>query len=165
MTTDTLHLLLAWATLLGGVGCNSSSHATSTAILRPDIGAVPADLARDYEIFAHNCAKCHDIDRALTAPVTDNHHWELYVGKMMRTPSSGISKDEAPHILRFLFWYTDRKAGRFADNQERRSEQVPIAPTVERPLAPAPPAPLGPAPADPTVEPKVTPTPQGESTP
>src|ERR1700712_3494951 len=122
MTTDPFQLLLAWAALLGGVGCNSTSHATSTAILRPDIGAVPADLAADYEVFAHNCSKCHDIDRPLTAPVTDNHHWELYVAKMMRTPSSGISKAEAPHILRFLFWYTDRKAGRLAEGQSSISE-------------------------------------------
>ncbi|MDB4990965.1 MAG: hypothetical protein JWN04_6143 [Myxococcaceae bacterium] len=161
MTTDFVHLVLAWAAVFGGVGCSSTSQATSTQILRPDIGAVPDDLKRDYEVFAHNCAKCHDIDRALTAPVTDNHHWELYVSKMMRTSGSGISKGEAPHILRFLFWYTDRKAGRIAETQSRTSEptvELPVvaqeAPPVEAPAAPAPP-----------VAPFVTPEPEGESTP
>jgi hypothetical protein len=151
MSNDALHALLVWATLLGAAGCSSTSQATSTSVLRPDIGEVPEELKRDYEVFAHNCSKCHDIDRALTAPVTDNHHWELYVAKMMRTPGSGIQKLEAPHILRFLFWYTDRKAGRVEMGQMKASESAPPAE-----LAPLPA--VTPAPADPIQI-------QGESTP
>jgi hypothetical protein len=67
---------------------------------------IPADMEADYQVFATNCSKCHALARALNAPVTDVKHWDLYVARMMRTAGSSISPQEAPHILRFLYWYT-----------------------------------------------------------
>lgn len=124
----------------------SASQSPPRPSLRYGIGEIPPELVGDYQVFATNCSKCHDIERAFAAPVTDNHHWELYVQKMMRTPGSGISRREAPHILRFLFWYTDRKAGRVAAYSAPSSEARPATPApVEAPV-----------PVEPVKEEKVT---------
>jgi hypothetical protein len=163
MTTDLLHMALAWAAMVGGVSCTSTTQPTPTPSLRPEIGAIPADLEGDYKVFAYNCSRCHDIERALNAPVTDNHHWELYVAKMRRTPGSGIEAREAPKILRFLFWYTDRKAGRIA-------AYVPEAPATPAAVAAPEPSPVLAPPAA-AVAPQPTPASdlsqqtEGESTP
>ncbi len=96
-------------------------------------------MQSDYESFASNCSKCHDLARALAAPVTDNRHWDLYVAKMMRTAGSAISESERPHILRFLYWYTDQKTGRVsADSAKSSAEPAPLPAPAPRsePAAP-----------------------------
>jgi hypothetical protein len=82
---------------------------------------IPADVQSDYEVFATNCSKCHALARALNAPVTDVKHWDLYVARMMRTAGSAISPEEAPHILRFLYWYTREHA---AEGARSRAEDM-----------------------------------------
>ena len=101
-----LCLVLCWS-----AGC-TASQPPPRPTFQPGIGDVPRELAGDYESFAINCSKCHPADRALAAPVTDVKHWDIYVAKMMRTAGSAISKQEEPHILRFLYWYTERKKAR-----------------------------------------------------
>lgn len=101
-----LCLLVCWA-----VGC-TASQPPPRPTFQAGIGDVPRELSGDYESFAINCSKCHPADRALAAPVTDTKHWDIYVAKMMRTAGSAISKEEEPHILRFLYWYTERKNAR-----------------------------------------------------
>lgn len=107
------------------------------------IGDVPAELQGDYESFTTNCSKCHQLERALAAPVTDVKHWDLYVAKMMRTAGSAIHKDEAPRILRFLYWYTEHKPGNAqektesAPSPERGSDQPVPGDSPEVPLPPS----------------------------
>lgn len=126
-----LRLLSAAALCASCTG--SASQNTQPPRLASDIGEVPADMMSDYRSFASNCSKCHDLDRALTAPVTDNRHWDIYVAKMMRTAGSAISAHEKPHILRFLYWYTDRKTGRLGEDSERSVEQDTGAPAKGAP--------------------------------
>lgn len=170
MTTDALHLALVWAAMIGSVGCGSAGQTTSTALFRPNIGAVPADLQVDYQSFVQNCSKCHDLERALNAPVTDNRQWDLYVKKMMRTAGSGVQARESPHILRFLYWYTDRKTGRTSANDENPVAASPsqqgASPAVSPPHQAEPlPAPQT-APAQaPLLAPSVGHETPGESTP
>ena len=96
-------LLLALVALAVAAGC--ASPATQGTVYM-DTSRVPAALRADYESFAVNCSKCHQLSRALNAPVTNVDHWDLYVAKMMRTAGSAISPEEKPKILRFLHWYT-----------------------------------------------------------
>lgn len=120
-------------------------------------------MRSDYESFATNCSKCHDLERALAAPVTDNRHWDIYVAKMMRTAGSAINAREAPHILRFLYWYTDRKTGRApADTAKTNEEATPPPPKSE--VAPAPKEEVKEPPAASAEQPGSTET-QGESAP
>jgi cytochrome c5 len=132
MPNDALPLLLASAALL--TSC-TASQSPPKASLSEQIGEVPADLQSDYQSFAINCSKCHDLDRALAAPVLDHHHWDVYVAKMMRTAGSAINSKEAPHILRFLYWYTDRKTGKVEAVGKAKTE-APAAPS--RASAPGP---------------------------
>lgn len=97
---------------------------------------IPANLRADYVSFTQNCSKCHELDRPLQAHVDDVRHWDLYVAKMMRTAGSAISAVESPKILRFLYWYTQRKERLKAEDKARKTKAVE-APPVEK-AAPAP---------------------------
>jgi cytochrome c5 len=127
MPNEALHVLIASATILSGCTASQSTPKSSNSA---QIGEVPADMQSDYESFAVNCSKCHDTARALAAPVTDHKHWDIYVAKMMRTAGSAISAHEAPHILRFLYWYTDHKLGR-VDNDNAKTSQTSPAPAAK----------------------------------
>lgn len=150
MPSEVLQVLIASATLLTGCTASQSTPKSSNSA---QIGEVPADMQSDYESFAVNCSKCHDLDRALAAPVTDHKHWDIYVAKMMRTAGSAINATEAPHILRFLYWYTDHKLGRDKTDKAKTSEPQPApapaaAPVSKEVVPPAPPpavAPLAPS--------------------
>lgn len=131
MTTEqalALWLLMAGTVLPAVLACGGAQVAPSTNT-HVMISDVPADLQSDYESFTVNCSKCHQLERALAAPVTDVKHWDVYVAKMMRTAGSAINKEEAPHILRFLYWYTEHKTGRAqgGDDSTRPPESAPPA--------------------------------------
>jgi hypothetical protein len=113
---------------------------------------VPANLRADYASFTQNCSKCHSLDRPLHAQVDDVRHWDLYVAKMMRTAGSAISAQESPKILRFLYWFTQRKQRLAAE--ATRAKQAAVAEAIEEK---APPAPVAPAPAAPPAPPAAVP--------
>lgn len=96
---------------------------------------MPESLKVDYRTFTENCSKCHTLDRPLQAHVSHVQHWDTYVARMMATPGSGISEDESVSVLRFLYWYTERKQAAKAERSEGRS-RGPDA--TEAPTAPSP---------------------------
>lgn len=147
-----------WLLVAGAALACGGAQVTPRTSFHADVGHVPPDMQSDYESFAVNCSKCHQLERALAAPVTDTAHWDIYVAKMMRTAGSAIHPDEAPHILRFLYWYTERKGGR----RSKQSEQK-VAP----PPAAAPPEPVSKVPREVTAPESAGDTSQteGEGTP
>lgn len=162
MHNDGLFLLLAIAAMLGSCTGSQSANKSSTSA---QVGELPEAMQGDYDVFASNCSKCHDLERALTAPVTDHRHWDRYVAKMMRTPSSGISAPEAPHILRFLYWYTDHKQG-IGDGDKATAESPALEPAMTPQAAEVKPELQPPAPAaEQPTSPGVSSETQGESTP
>src|SRR5262245_46197036 len=106
MTTEWRFGSLA-AAVFGLVLAASCASPAAQGNIYIDTSRVPAALRADYESFAVNCSKCHQLSRALNAPVTNVEHWDIYVAKMMRTAGSAISPQEAPKIIRFLHWYTE----------------------------------------------------------
>jgi hypothetical protein len=100
---------------------------------------IPANLRADYVSFTQNCAKCHGLERALNAHVMDVRHWDLYVAKMMRTAGSAISASEAPKILRFLYWYTERENSRADDRSKAAKRTLPPL-TDDQAKQPVPPS-------------------------
>jgi hypothetical protein len=155
---------LLGAALLLAAGCGGSSQATPSGNLRTNLGDIPPDMRSDYESFASNCSKCHGLERALAAPVTDNRHWDVYVAKMMRTAGSAINASEAPHILRFLYWYTDQRKPGGSNAPESGNPSAP-APYEAPKSAPEPAAPTTAVPdtSPPAPAPSVTGETQGES--
>jgi hypothetical protein len=145
--------------LIAGTACGAAQSNASTVELPSDIGELPKGMEDQYGVFAANCSKCHGLERPLTAPVTDHKHWERYVAKMMRTPGSGISAQEAPAILAFLFWYTDKRTGRLPDNQN--APPAFAEPELGASVAPAP----APAPDVQPPAPAPVVAPQGGNTP
>jgi hypothetical protein len=110
MTTEpSLHACLLGLSLLFGVGCRAALQRSGGLF---DTSRIPAEIRKDYPVFAANCSKCHDLSRALNAPIHDVEHWNRYVARMARTPGSGISPAESPHILSFLHWYTRDRVAR-----------------------------------------------------
>jgi len=178
MTTEPTHarerrrrlgVCLSLSFSLAQLGC-----AAGTPRIATDIEAeVPAELRVDYLSFADNCSKCHDLERPLRAHIDDVRHWDLYVAKMMRTAGSAISAAESPKILRFLYWYTERKKRL---ESERAKEVLPPAPEkAPEPKEVPPPAPekaptpaseaSAPQPESSQVNPAPAPVQQGESAP
>jgi hypothetical protein len=119
--------------------CGAAQSNASTVELPAEVGELPKDLEDDYRVFANNCSKCHGLERPLSAPVTDHGHWERYVARMMRTPGSGISAGEAPAILAFLFWYTDKRAGRPTNEDLGAAPANVTLPAADVPAQPAEP--------------------------
>jgi hypothetical protein len=121
---------------LGGVAmltvaaCGAAQTNASKVELPAEVGELPKGLEDEYHVFAVNCSKCHGIERALTSPVNDRGHWERYVGRMMRTPGSGISAQEAPSILAFLFWYSDKRSGQASSSNDNVAPVPAQAPTL-----------------------------------
>jgi hypothetical protein len=72
---------------------------------------------------------------------------------MMRTAGSAISESERPKILRFLYWYTQRKVRLADESNQSAKEYTPPAPEptsgAQEPAAPA----ATPAPASDAVAP------------
>src|SRR6476620_5536733 len=98
MTIEPLSLAPVTLLLECSSGCTST---TQHASVHMDGEHIPAELKVDFECFAVNCSKCHQLSRALNAHITSVEHWNRYVARMARTPGSGISPKEAPSILRF----------------------------------------------------------------
>ena len=70
-----------------------------------DPSTMPENIRPDYALFAHKCSKCHSLARPLSANITDDEQWVLYVNRMRRQPASGISREDQEGILRFLKYY------------------------------------------------------------
>jgi hypothetical protein len=61
-----------------------------------------AEIQDACRLAAVRCSRCHPIDRVLFARVESPQHWEWYVARMRRQPSSGITEVEAATIVRCL---------------------------------------------------------------
>jgi hypothetical protein len=103
-----------------------------------DTSKIPDDLRDDYALFARRCSKCHSLARPLSAGITDDEQWVMYVNRMRRQPASGISLDDQDHILRFLRYYA-------AELRKKREDKGTPAPSAS---AAPPPASSGSAPED-----------------
>jgi hypothetical protein len=97
-TTRLAVALVAVATLVGsGAACTRKESL--------DPSTLPENVRADYHLFARKCSKCHTLARPLNANITDDNQWVLYVNRMRRQPSSGISREDQEGILRFLRWH------------------------------------------------------------
>lgn len=112
-----------------------------------DPSKLPENLRADYEVFAHKCSKCHSLARPLSANITDDEQWVLYVNRMRRQPASGISYVDQEAILRFLRYY----AADLRRIQAEKNGNAPVPPPsgqtvpVLTPSAAPAPAPAAPA--------------------
>ncbi len=99
-----------------------------------DPSKLPENIRADYDVFANRCSKCHSLARPLTANITDDEQWVLYVNRMRRQPGSGISRTDQDAILRFLKYYA-------ADLRRQQAEKNGVpAPQAVPVLTPPPPA-------------------------
>jgi hypothetical protein len=123
----------------------AGAHSTRRAD-RVVVSSYPEEIQGAYRVFAIRCSRCHTLARPLNAHITDPQHWIRYVARMRRQPTSGINREDAKTILRFLLYYTRQKqleAGEI--ERDTAPKTVTAAPTPERPkapeAAPEPPAP------------------------
>ncbi len=90
-----------------------------------DPGLMPEEVRGDYALFAYRCSKCHSLSRPLQAGITSDVYWAEYVERMRRQPSSGISHEDVPLILRFLHYLSTGQV-------VKRVELAPkVAPTAD----------------------------------
>jgi hypothetical protein len=73
---------------------------------------LPGDVRASYGVFEQRCSKCHSLARALDSGIDDDARWALYVERMRRQPSSGISVADVKPILAFLHYYAAERRRR-----------------------------------------------------
>jgi hypothetical protein len=126
------------ATALVVVTASACRHGESL-----ETSKMPEALRADYDLFAHKCSKCHSLARPLSANITDDEQWVLYVNRMRRQPASGISYTDQEAILRFLRYYAadlrriqaEKNGGTPAPSHSTQS--VPVLSPSAAPPAPA----------------------------
>jgi hypothetical protein len=102
MTVRLGPMALSLAGLVGLVaGCAASGVREGL-----DINRLPPDVRPDYALFSQRCSKCHPLARALNSGIDQDEMWANYVARMRRQPGSGISREDATQILRFLHYYS-----------------------------------------------------------
>jgi hypothetical protein len=107
-------------------GCPSPDDRSDTI----DPTTLPQSVRADYDVFAQRCSKCHALARPLNSGIVDDNYWAMYVARMRRQPSSGISIDDSRVILRFLHYYS---------LEQIRRKAVRPTPTFDPPEPPPPP--------------------------
>jgi hypothetical protein len=141
---------------LRSIACVTAIAATALALACSgarteglDPSKVPENVRADYDLFAQRCSKCHSLARPLSAGITNDEQWVMYVNRMRRQPGSGISYEDQDRILRFLRWYA---------GELRRKEAEKKAPSATTPSAPSPSS-------TPAAVPLPTPSPSSSSLP
>jgi hypothetical protein len=113
-----------------------------------DPSKMPEGVRADYALFAQKCSKCHSLARPLSANITDDTQWVLYVNRMRRQPGSGISLEDQDGILRFLRWYAADlrriEAEKRGGTPPSGGAPAPAQPPTHTPATPAPPPPSAP---------------------
>jgi hypothetical protein len=79
-----------------------------------EVRELPAEVRRDYAVFADRCSKCHSLARPLNASIYDEEGWRIRVARMRAQPTSGISEEDERAIVRFLVYYSRPRVGREA---------------------------------------------------
>ena len=121
MTTRSTILTAVLAVAALWVGCATGRSARRGGLSDAEVAALPATVGDAYELFAQKCSRCHTLARPLSADISDDAHWERYVGRMRRQAGSGISADDAEKILHFLKYYSKRRNATAADDNKEDS--------------------------------------------
>jgi hypothetical protein len=103
--TELRSALACAALAYGALACAGSAQTRHGD--RVDVSTYPPEIRSAYRLFALRCSRCHTLARPLNAHITEPQHWVRYVARMRRTPSSGINRQDAQVILRFLLYYTE----------------------------------------------------------
>lgn len=93
--------------------------------------ALPAQVRADYAVFALRCSKCHSLARPLNSGIDSDEYWKLYVERMRRQPSSGISVADTVPILRYLHVYSIAERKRKQEQREKDSAPLAQPPTAD----------------------------------
>jgi hypothetical protein len=76
-----------------------------------DVSSYPAEVQKQYKVFAEKCARCHDLTRPLTARYTGEAQWRDLVARMARRPGAGISRRDQAVITSFLVFHEKARGG------------------------------------------------------
>jgi hypothetical protein len=105
--------------VLALAGCATQAGAGRDGL---DVNQLPVEVRDDYNLFARRCSKCHSLSRPLNSGIDQDETWAIYVARMRRQPGSGISQDDATHILRFLHYWALEQQRLKRERQARGSE-------------------------------------------
>lgn len=71
----------------------------------------PPEIRDACSVTVMRCTRCHTIDRILVAQVYRPQQWEIYVSRMRRMSSSGITERDAPLIVQCLVYRSFGRPG------------------------------------------------------
>jgi hypothetical protein len=76
-----------------------------------DMSSYPAEVQKQYKVFAEKCARCHDLTRPLTARYTGEAQWRSLVERMARRPGAAISRRDQAACTSFLVFHERARSG------------------------------------------------------
>jgi cytochrome c2 len=113
----------------GSAAPRAATAGSGTTRAAGDVSSYPADVQKQYRVFAEKCSRCHDLTRGLTARYTGPAQWKDLVERMARRPGAGISPRDRATITSFLVYHERARGG------------APSAPSDGADAPPASPAP------------------------
>ena len=69
-----------------------------------DVSRYPADVKKNYKVFADICAQCHPLARAVNCDFALEDDWERYIKRMMRRGRSLVTPDQAEAAYEFAIY-------------------------------------------------------------
>jgi cytochrome c5 len=66
-----------------------------------DVSKYPADVKKNYKVFAELCGTCHSLARAVNCDFVLDDDWERYIKRMMRRGRSLITPAQAEQAFEF----------------------------------------------------------------
>ena len=86
-----------------------------------DVAKYPAEVKKNYKVFAELCATCHPLARAVNCDFVLEDDWERYIKRMMRRGRSLITSEQAEQAFEFAIY--DSKV-RKKDLYEKKLKQA-----------------------------------------
>jgi mono/diheme cytochrome c family protein len=98
---------------LNGARTVNAQFTQNRETIRVDISSYPAEIQKDYGVFAVRCGGCHSLDTSLklnaSAAPMQAKTWEALIRKMQAKASSHVSDKDVRSILAFLEYDATRR--------------------------------------------------------
>jgi thiamine pyrophosphate-dependent acetolactate synthase large subunit-like protein len=69
-----------------------------------DVSRYPAEVKKNYKVFAEICGQCHPLARAVNCDFALEDDWERYIKKMMRRGRSLVTPSQAEAAFEFAIY-------------------------------------------------------------
>ena len=88
-----------------------------------DVSKYPADVKKNYKVFAEICAQCHPLARAVNCDFALEDDWERYIKRMMRRGRSLVTPEQAEAAYEFAIYHSKIRKKDLYDRKLKLKQQ------------------------------------------